>query len=102
MTNTTSNYQRAARMAREDGVAHLFAVGQAVRLKGGFAQPSRAPGIYHVTRTLPPRGGSPQYHIRNEDERHERLASQDELEAVNASSDGEGGGNLMARTFGHG
>lgn len=99
--NAPNVSRRATRMARHDSVPHLYAVGQAVRLKDGSKQRSQAPGIYRITRTLPPQGEFPQYRIRNDDERYERLASQDELEAANASSGGEGAA-LMGRTFGHG
>jgi hypothetical protein len=95
--NTPHLYRRNTPMARHGAAPHLYAVGQAVRLKGGFAQRSQAPGLYHVTRTLPPQGESPQYRVRNDYEGHERLASQSELEAVT----GEGAA-LMERTFSHG
>lgn len=99
MMNTTQIHRRPPRIARHDSAPHLYVVGQAVRLKGGFAQPVQAKGVYHITRTLPPLGELPQYRIRNDEETHERLASQNELEAVNTTS---GGGDLIARTFGHG
>jgi hypothetical protein len=99
--NASHSSRRVNRVVRNDGAQHLYAVGQAVRLKDGFAQRSQAPGVYRVTRRLPPRGEFPQYHIRNDNERYERLASQDELEAVNASSGGEGDA-LLERTFDRG
>lgn len=80
---------------------HLYAVGQAVRLKGGFMLRSQAASIYHITGTLPSRGELPQYRIRNHDERHERVTTQDSLEPVSTSSDSEGA-ILIERTFGHG
>lgn len=80
--------------------SHIFAVGQAVRLKGNKTPQSQA-GIYHVTGTMPPRGTSPQYRIRHENERHERVATQDELEAVKSAS-GSKESALIERTFGHG
>jgi hypothetical protein len=57
--------------------------------------------IYRITATLPPRGNSLQYRIRNNDERHERVATQDSLEAVDMSQSGNGA-TLIERTFGHG
>lgn len=61
---------------------HLFAVGQSVRLRDGFARPTLATDIYRITATLPPRGNSPQYRIRNDDERHERVTTQDSIELI--------------------
>lgn len=84
-----------------DAKTHLYAVGQAIRLKGEFMQRSQAVGIYHITGTLPPTGEFPQYRIRNDDERHERVATQDNLDPVNTSSGSEGA-TLIERTFGHG
>jgi hypothetical protein len=91
--------RRGHRPIRRDAATHLFAVGQAVRLKGGFGSPTVPPGIYHVTATLPPRGDSLQYRIRNDDERHERVTTQDSLEPVRSQSSGA---TLIERTFGHG
>jgi hypothetical protein len=89
-------YRRNTPMARHGRAPHLYAVGQTVRLKGGFAQRAQAPGVYHITRMLPSEGECPQYRVRNDHENHERLASQDELEAVNGV-----GGALVERTFSH-
>lgn len=62
--------------------SHLFAVGQAVRRKGGFGRPASHLDVFRITATLPESGGSPQYRIRNEDERHERVSVEEDLEAV--------------------
>lgn len=86
---TTSPSHRSRRSTR-DAAKHLFAVGQLVRLKGGFGTPVLPADIYHITATLPPRGDSPQYRIRNDDERHERVTTQDSLELVGAPLPGEG------------
>lgn len=94
MTSPVS--RRNIRPARHDSAPHLFAVGQSVRLVSGLAPWTRATGLYRIERTLPPMGDVPQYRIRNEDERHDRLASQDELEAANGE-----GATLARRTFGH-
>jgi len=83
-----------------DALKHLFAVGQPVRIKRGFGLRSEAARIYHITATLPPSGESLQYRIRNDDERYERVAIQDNLEPVRVSS-GKGT-TLLERTFGHG
>lgn len=97
----TSIRQRNLRPIRRDAATHLFTVGQAVRLKGGFGRPSLPADIYHITGTLPPRGDSPQYRIRNDDERHERVTTQDSLEPVSLTQFGDDA-TLIERTFGHG
>ena len=99
--NAPNLSRRTSRSLSPDASPHLYGVGQAVRLKGGFMQRSQAANIYHITGTLPSRGELPQYRIRNDDERHERVATQDNLEPVRISSDREGA-TLIERTFGHG
>jgi hypothetical protein len=84
-----------------DAASYRFAVGQAVRLKGGFRSSARPGDIYHITGTLPPQGVSPQYRIRNDDERHERVATQESIELVSLPGAGDGT-TLIERTFGHG
>jgi len=61
--------------------AHRFSLGQEVRLTGGFRTSGN---VYVVTAILPPIEGSPQYHIRNEAEKFERMAAQANLEPVSA------------------
>ena len=100
MTDTTL-VQRSHRAARPDAASHLFAVGQSVRLKRGFAMSLKATDTYHITATLPPRENSPQYRIRNDDERHERVTTQDTLEPVGHPLPGNGE-TLIERTFGNG
>jgi len=80
---------------------HLFTIGQAVRLRGNFGTFPKTSEVYRVTGTLPPRGDSPQYRIRNDEERHERVATQDSLEPIRPSQSSEGA-TLIERTFGHG
>lgn len=86
------------RIVRPVAATHLFMVGQAVRLKGSFGGQKTAQ-IYHIISTLPPTGGSPQYRIRNDDERYERVTTQDSLEP--ATPQPGSGETLMERTFGH-
>jgi len=71
---------RTTRPLRRNSTAHLYSVGQAVRLTSGFIHPFRTGGVHHVVRTLPPSGGVPQYRIRNEREGYERVAAQGHLE----------------------
>jgi hypothetical protein len=98
--NAANSLRRASRQIRPDAATHFYAVGQAVRLKGSFGQKSQSADIYRITATLPPRGEFPQYRIRSDDECHERVTTQDNLEPVSASSASEGA-TLIERTFGH-
>jgi hypothetical protein len=92
---------RNVRPIRHDPTPHLFAVGQTVRLKRNFGMyPSTNTEIYHVTGTMPPNADSPQYRIRNDDERHERVVTQDNLESVDLQP--EDNLTLIERTFGNG
>ncbi|QDC02773.1 hypothetical protein [Mesorhizobium sp. 8] len=93
--------RRNARANRREAPTHLFAIGQTVRLRGSFGTFPKSAEIYHITGTLPPRGDSPQYRIRNDDERHERVTTQDSLEAVRFLQSGDGA-TLLERTFDHG
>lgn len=98
---STNPVRRTIRPARHEAPAHLFAIGQAVRLKGDFMRPALPGDIYRITGRLPARGDSLQYRIRNDDERHERVTTQDSLEPVDMSQSGNGA-TLIERTFGHG
>ncbi|KQZ14711.1 MULTISPECIES: hypothetical protein [unclassified Mesorhizobium] len=89
------------RPVRREAAVHLFAIGQVVRLRGGLGMPSAGADIFHITGTLPPRGGSLQYRIRSDEERHERVTTQDNLELVAMPLAGEDS-TLIERTFGNG
>lgn len=97
--NPATILKRKPRPARLEAASHLFAIGQMVKLRGGFAGQALTAEVYHVTGLLPARGDSLQYRIRNLDERHERVTTQDTLEAVAYAG---AGGTLKERTFGHG
>lgn len=97
----SSTSRRISRPGRSAPVAHLYAVGQEVRLKAGSVRWFQTAGIYRVTATLPLSGAQPQYRIRRDDEPHERVVTQDQLEAADDSSAREDA-NLIERTFGHG
>jgi hypothetical protein len=73
-------------------------VGQTVRLRGSFGASRTTAEIYPVTGTLPPKGGSPQYRVRNDDERHERVTTRDRLEPASLKPGGEGA-SLIEKTF---
>lgn len=97
----TGFIRRHSRPPHRDAATHVYAVGQAVRLKSHFGSFPKTAEIYHVTGRLPARGGSPQYRVRSEEERHERMVTQDSLEPVREAS-GSDNENLVERTFGHG
>lgn len=89
--------RQGPRPIRSEPAAYLYAVGQEVRLKAGSNRWVQTAGLYHVTRILPLSGSLPQYRIRSADEAHERVATQDQLEAAEDASEGAA---LIARTFG--
>lgn len=82
-----------------DADTHLFALDESVSLKGRI-DGAPVTNSYRITGKLPPVNGSPQYRIRNEEERHERVATQDNLEQIRSVA--ERGASLSERTFGHG
>ncbi|MCG6857940.1 MAG: hypothetical protein LJE67_07725 [Salaquimonas sp.] len=61
---------------------HQFGVGQTVRLKRGARLPPKTPEFYKITRLLPPTENMPQYRIRSDAENHDRVVTQDSIEAV--------------------
>jgi hypothetical protein len=67
--------------------AHRFAIGQSVRLRGRFGLPLTAAETFRITGTLPARDNSPQYRMRNDDERHERVTTEDNLEEIQTPPD---------------
>ena len=91
--------QRKARPIRHAAATHLFTTGQIVRLKDGFGLRSQSAATYHITATLPPRGDSLQYRIRNDDELYERVVTQESLILVRVSPAG-GPGTLVDAIFG--
>jgi hypothetical protein len=99
--NDSTILQRNARPIRYETATHLFTTGQTVRLKGGFGLQSQSAHTYRITATLPPKGDSQQYRMRNDAENYERVATQDSLEAVSLSPAGPGGA-LIEGTFGAG
>jgi hypothetical protein len=97
---TTSIPKGDTRPIRRDTAKHLFTVGQAVWMKEGLGKSAiRFRNTYRITGTLPPRGNVLQYRIRNDDEPHERVMTEDRLEPVRISS-ADNGATLMERTFG--
>ena len=100
---TTSNRPGPRRRRpQNDGETHLFAVGQSVRMKTSLPLAAVKPSeIFQITATLPPTDNSPQYRIRNDEEKHERVITQDKLELVSANPLDESAA-LSERTFAHG
>lgn len=85
---------------REESSTHLFAIGQVVRLRGGYSALTSPKGqIYNVTGKLPALGNLLQYRIRNETERHERVTTEDCLEGVR-DNEPVGQALLVSKTFG--
>lgn len=100
MTATTP--LRSTPPARRDSETHLFAIGQSVRLRGGFGMyPSKSGDIYRITATLPPYGNALQYRIHNENEHYERVTTEDNLQPVVSAPLGEDAA-LLEQTFSHG
>ncbi len=96
----TSNSRGQSSPAPRDSSLHLYAVGEMVRLKGGFGISADAGSVYRIMATLPARGDSPQYRIRSDDERHERVATQDTLDLARSQTESGPGATLMEKTFG--
>lgn len=97
----SGNRDTAGRPRRKEPT-HRFHVGQIVRLKPRFGDSPSTAEFYHITLTLPARDNFLQYRIRNDDERYERVATEDRLEPVDAQMTGDGGATLVERTFRHG
>lgn len=87
---------RATRLSLPQSETHLYKVGQAVRLKGGF---SRTAEVYRVNAQLPPSGRTPQYRIQNSKEGFERVATEDKLEPAHATR-GDESASLIEKAFG--
>ena len=66
---------------------HRFAIGQKVRFVTGTGMRPGGGDVYEITGTLPPRDNLPQYRIRNEEERHERVTTEDRLEGMVLAND---------------
>lgn len=61
---------------------HRFVVGQLVRLRSYHGTSSRTSQTFQITGKLPARDSSPQYRMRNDSERHERVMTEDMLEEI--------------------
>lgn len=79
---TRFNQCSQARRPISQSSPHHFRIGQIVRMTSHFGVSHITPDFYCITAMLPPRDGSPQYRIRSDEERHERVVTQDMLEAT--------------------
>jgi hypothetical protein len=72
--------------------AHRFAIGETVRLKSRSGLSPSTPELFQITALMPLRGDTFQYRMRNDEERHERVAGEDDIEpggdnsAINAAN----------------
>jgi hypothetical protein len=98
MTPATPIPQRFERSPVVQSAIHSFTLGQAVRLKSALGQTGN---IYLITAKLPPSGDSPQYRIRNDAEKFERMATEVNLELVSPSTGGQKV-DLAEKSFGPG
>lgn len=76
---TVSAHHALARKRSPEPATHMFGIGQMGRMKSRFGETPKTAEFYRVTGTLPPRDNSPQYRIRSDDGRHDRVATQDTL-----------------------
>ena len=61
---------------------HRFSVGQSVRMPNRLGTLKTGDLLFTVTGRMPARDRSPQYRIRSEEERHERVVTEDMLEVI--------------------
>lgn len=73
-------FQQNAR--RTDTPAHIFTVGQTVRMKSRTGLAQKTAELFQIKSRLPVKDGSPQYRIRSELETYERVTTEDNLEPV--------------------
>lgn len=67
--------------------SHRFALGQSVKLRSWTGYLLTDAERYRITGLLPASDSSPQYRIRSDAERHDRVATEDNLEAAEPSVD---------------
>jgi hypothetical protein len=61
---------------------HRFSIGQSVRLPNRLGVLKTNELVFTVTAKMPAKDSSPQYRIRSEEERHERVVTEDMLQVV--------------------
>lgn len=75
---------------RRQPASHLFRIGQIVRMTSRFGVSPDTADFYRIIATLPPRDNALQYRVRSDAERHERVVTQDILEAADLPTTGNG------------
>jgi hypothetical protein len=65
---------------------HRFAIGQTIHLRSKFGLSPKIADRYRITGLLPEINNSPQYRIRSDDERHDRVATEDDLQEAESSA----------------
>ncbi|RUV30831.1 MAG: hypothetical protein E5X40_01415 [Mesorhizobium sp.] len=78
-------FQQNAR-PRTDTPAHLFAIGQTVRMKSRIGLVQKTAELFQIKSKLPVKDGSPQYRIRSDEETYERVTTEDNLEVADNPS----------------
>jgi hypothetical protein len=66
---------------------HRFSIGQSVRMPNRLGTLKTDDLLFTVTGKMPAKDRSPQYRIRSEEERHERVVTEDMLEAITQQLD---------------
>lgn len=61
---------------------HKFHIGQSVSFTSGPFGRGSTNGIYTVTQLLPPEGDDCQYRIKNDNEPHERVVKESQLNRI--------------------
>lgn len=61
---------------------HRFSIGQSVRMPNRLGMVKTDDLLFTVAGKMPARDRSPQYRIRSEEERHDRVVTEDMLEAI--------------------
>ena len=61
---------------------HRFSIGQSVRMANRLGTVKTDELFFTVTGKMPEKDSSPQYRIRSDEERHERVVSEDMLQAI--------------------
>jgi hypothetical protein len=66
--------------------AHRYSVGQSVRMRHQYGAYRTEGEVYQILATLPEKDNSPQYRIRSDVEKHERVVTEDGLEGVDPAT----------------
>jgi hypothetical protein len=61
---------------------HRFTIGQSVRMKGTIGMSLQTGHMFRITGRMPARDNSLQYRIRNDEERHERMVAEGDLDEI--------------------